>query len=132
MTPLEPPKSFGQENDSISSNTTLDPADPIGVFSDAPIAPVKRRRSDALKLTPDEARAVRVAVRKLRRAFGSFHVLAAKTGIPANTLRRVVNPNGIAPTGTFAIRLAAVAGVPVEVLLGGKVVVTAPIIGRAA
>ena len=113
MNPLDPPIEVGKETDSIF------------------IAP-KRRRSDALKLSPDEARAVRVAVRKLKRAFGSFHILSAKTGIPANTLRRVVNPNGIPPTGTFAIRLAAVAGVPVEVLLGGKVVVTAPIIGRAA
>lgn len=97
----------------------------------APATP-KRRRSDALKLSPDEAKAVRVAVRKLRRAFGSFTSLAAMTGIPSNTLRRVANPKGIAPTGTFAIRLAAVAKVPVEVLLGGKMVVTTPIIGRAA
>ncbi len=92
----------------------------------------KRRRSDALKLSPDEAKAVRVAVRKLKRVYGSFKALAVATGIPSNTLRRVVNPNSAAPTGTFAIRLAAVAKVPVEVLLGGKMVVTTPIIGRAA
>lgn len=92
----------------------------------------KRRRSDALKLSVDEAKAVRVAVRKLRRTFGSFNALAVATGIPSNTLRRVANPNGIPPTGTFAIRLAAVAKVPVEVLIGGKMVVTTPIIGRAA
>lgn len=92
----------------------------------------KRRRSNALKLSPDEVKAVRVAVRKLRRVFGSFTSLAAMTGIPSGTLRRIANPKGIPPTGTFAIRLAAVAKVPVEVLLGGKMVVTTPIIGRAA
>lgn len=108
------PSEAGQENDAV-----------------VPVSR-KRRRSDALKLSPDEAKAVRVAVRKLRRVFGSFTSLAALTGIPSNTLRRVANPKGIAPTGTFAIRLAAVAKVPVEVLLGGKMVVTTPIIGRAA
>jgi hypothetical protein len=124
MTALDPPNDFGKEISSISQDiASLTPL--------APTAP-KRKRSDALKLSPDEVRAVRAAVRKLWRAFGSFHVISAKTGIPANTLRRVVNPNGIPPTGTLAIRLAAVAGVPVEVLLGGKVIVTAPIIGRAA
>jgi len=92
----------------------------------------RRRRSDALKLSDEEAKAVRVAVRKLRRAFGSFNRLAAMLDIPANTLRRCANPKGARPTGTFAIRLAAVAKVPVEVLLGGKLVVTPVIIGRAA
>lgn len=129
MTALEPPNDFGQENVVNSSNTPLDPIASI----DLPIDPPKRRRrSDALKLTPDEVKAVRTALRKLRRAFGSFHTLSAKTGIPANTLRRAVNPNRTPPSGTLAIRLAAAAGVPVEVLLGGKVVVTTPIIGRAA
>ena len=75
---------------------------------------------------------MRVAIRKLRRAFGSFHALSAMTGIPASTLRRVANPNGARPRARFAIRLAAAAGVAVEVLLGGKMVVTTPVIGRAA
>ncbi|TKD12365.1 hypothetical protein [Polyangium fumosum] len=92
----------------------------------------RRRRSDALKLSDEEAKAVRVAVRKLRRAFGSFNRLAAMLGVPANTVRRVANPKGARPTGTFAIRLAAVANVPVEVLLGGKLIVAPIIIGRAA
>ena len=92
----------------------------------------KRRRSDALKLSADEAKAVRVAVRKMKRVYGSFTALAVATGIPSGTLRRIANPKGIPPTGTFAIRLAAVAKVPVEVLIGGKMVVTTPVIGRAA
>jgi hypothetical protein len=92
----------------------------------------QRRRSDALRLTDDEAKAVRIAIRKLVRAFGSYNRLAAMLEIPSNSLRRLTNPNGARPTGTFAIRLAAIAKVPVEVLLGGKMVVTTPIIGRAA
>jgi hypothetical protein len=114
MFDLSWPSEAGQENDTSKTS------------------PAKRRRSDALKLSPEETKAVRVAVRKLKRAFGSFACLAVQTGIPSGTLRRIANPNGIPPTGTFAIRLAAVAKVPVEVLLGGKVVVTTPIIGRAA
>jgi len=83
-------------------------------------------------LSAEEAKAVRIAVRKLRRVFGSFNALAVALAIPANTLRRFANPKGAPPTGTFAIRLAAAAKVPVEVLLGGKAVVTTPVIGRAA
>lgn len=114
MFDLSWPSEAGQENDTSKSS------------------PAKRRRSDALKLSPDEVRAVRVAVRKMKRAFGSFACLAVQTEIPAATLRRIANPKGIAPTGTFAIRLAAVAKVPVEVLLGGKLAVAPIVIGRAA
>jgi hypothetical protein len=123
MHDLSWPGSYGQENDPLC------PPDPE--LPPAP-EPKRRRRSDALKLSPEEARHVRVAVRKLKRAFGSFNALAARLNMPANTVRRMANPKGIAPTGTFVIRLAAVAKVPVEVLLGGKVVVTTPVIGRAA
>ncbi|MDI1435451.1 hypothetical protein [Polyangium sorediatum] len=121
MHDLDWPGSYGQENDP--------PCPP-----DPPVAPEERRRrkSGALMLSEDEARHVRVAVRKLRRAFGSFNALAARLDMPANTVRRIANPKGTPPTGTFAIRLAAVAGVAVEVLLGGKLVVTTPVIGRAA
>ncbi|MDC0746016.1 hypothetical protein [Polyangium mundeleinium] len=119
MHDLDWPGSYGQENDPPC------PPDPSET-------PRPRRKSGALMLSEDEARHVRVAVRKLRRAFGSFNALAARLDMPANTVRRIANPKGTPPTGTFAIRLAAVAGVAVEVLLGGKLVVTTPIIGRAA
>ncbi|MRG92543.1 hypothetical protein [Polyangium spumosum] len=122
MHDLDWPGSYGQENDPPC------PPDPPAASE----KPQKQRRSDALKLSPEEVKAVRVAVRKLRRAFGSFNALAARLNMPANTVRRMANPNGIPPTGTFAIRLAAAAGVAVEVLLGGKLVVTTPVIGRAA
>ena len=94
--------------------------------------PRKRRRSDALKLSADEAKAVRIAVRKLARAFGGFVRLGVMLEMPSATVRRIANPKGIPPTGTFAIRLAAVAKVPVEVLLGGKLAVAPVVIGRAA
>jgi hypothetical protein len=121
MFDLSWPNTDGQENDP--------PVEPAPI--PAP-EPKRGRRSDALKLSPDEVKAVRVAVRKLRRVFGSFNALAARLNMPANTVRRMANPKGIAPTGTFAIRLAAVAKVPVEVLLGGKLAVAPVIIGRAA
>ena len=120
MHDLDWPGSYGQEND-----PPCPPAEP------ETHEPKRRRKSGALMLSADEARHVRVAVRKLRRAYGSFRALSAMTGIPASTLRRAANPNG-SPTGTLAIRIAAAAGVAVEVLLGGKLVVTTPVIGRAA
>ncbi|MRG95764.1 helix-turn-helix domain-containing protein [Polyangium spumosum] len=116
MHDLDWPGSYGQENDP--------PCPP------EPETP-RRRKSGALMLSTEEARHVRVAVRKLRRAFGSFRAISAMTGIPASTLRRAANPKS-SPTGTLAIRIASAAGVAVEVLLGGKLVVTTPVIGRAA
>ncbi|MRG93749.1 hypothetical protein [Polyangium spumosum] len=119
MHDLSWPGSYGQENDP--------PCPPDVPETETP----SRRKSGALMLSEDEARHVRVAVRKLRRAFGSFRAISAMTGIPASTLRRAANPKS-SPTGTLAIRIAAAAGVAVEVLLGGKLVVTTPVIGRAA
>jgi hypothetical protein len=93
--------------------------------------PEPRTRSSALRLTPEEARAVRIAVRKIAAARGGYVALAIKIGIPTSTLYHAVRPNG-RPSPGLAIRLAAVAGVPVEVLLGGKVVVAPAVIGVAA
>jgi len=121
MFDLSWPNEAGQENDSSISSVP------------APAAQEpQRRRADALRLTDNEAKSVRIAIRKLRRAFGSYNRLAAMLEIPSSTLRRLAHPKHGCPTGTFAIRLAALAKVPVEVLLGGKMVVTTPIIGRAA
>lgn len=114
MFDLSWPGEAGQENDPFIS------------------APRKRRRSDALKLSADEAKAVRIAIRKLARTFGGYTRLGVMLEMPSATVRRMANPKGIAPTGTFAIRLAAVAKVPVEVLIGGKMVVAPIVIGRAA
>ena len=94
-----------------------------------PSAP--RTRSTALRLTQEEAHAVRVAIRKVAAARGGYVALAVKIGIPTSTLYHAVRPTG-RPSPGLAIRLAAVAGVPVEVLLTGKLAVQPPVIGRAA
>ena len=93
--------------------------------------PEPRARSTALRLTAEEAHAVRIAIRKVAAARGGYVALAVKIGIPTSTLYHAVRPTG-RPSPGLAIRLAAVAGVPVEVLLTGKLAVQPPIIGRAA
>ena len=97
------------------------PAPPGGQHPD-PSDPRRQPRADALRLTPAEAHAVRVAIRRIASARGGFVALSVKLGIPTNTLYHAARP-GSRPSGMLVIRLAAVAGVPVEVLLGGKVVV---------
>lgn len=57
------------------------------------------RCADALRLTDDEAKSVRIAIRKLRRTFGSYNRLAAMLEIPSSTLRRLaLERNMIAST----------------------------------
>jgi hypothetical protein len=93
--------------------------------------PEPRTRSSALRLSPEETRAVKVALRKIAKAKGGYIALAVAIGIPSSTLYHAARP-GSRPSPGLAIRLAAVAGVPVEVLLGGKVVVAPIVIGVAA
>ena len=93
--------------------------------------PEPRTRCTALRLTKAEAQAVRIAIRKIAAAKGGYVALAVKIGIPTSTLYHAVRPTGT-PSPGLAIRLAAVAKVPVEVLLGGKVAVAPAIIGVAA
>lgn len=91
----------------------------------------RRTRYTALRLTPEESHAVKVAIRKVARAKGGYVALAVAIGIPTSTLYHAARP-GSRPSPGLAIRLAAIAGVPVEVLLGGKVVVAPIVIGVAA
>ena len=91
----------------------------------------RRTRADALKLSPQEAHAVRVATRRIAAARGGFVALSVAIGVSTNTLYHAANPKR-RPSLAFAVRLAAAAKVPVEVLLGGRVVVAPAIIGRAA
>jgi hypothetical protein len=107
--PVHPPPAAGQDTD----------------------PPARRTRADALRLSPAEAHAVRVAIRKVANARGGFVALSVALGIPTNTLYHAARP-GSRPSPGLAIRLAGVAGVPVEVLLGGKLAVQPPVIGRAA
>jgi hypothetical protein len=102
-----------------------------GQPTDPPDPSEPRTRSSALRLSPEEARAVRVAVRKIAAARGGYVALAVKIGIPTSTLYHAARP-GNRPSPGLAIRLAAVAGVPVEVLLGGKLVTAPVVIGVAA
>jgi hypothetical protein len=93
--------------------------------------PERRSRCAALKVTPEEARHIRVATRKVAKARGGFLALAVATGIPVSTVYYAARPNGRASLA-FAVRLAEAAKVPVEVILTGKLAVQPPIIGRAA
>lgn len=74
----------------------------------------------ALYLTAEEQRHVRAALQNAIRAHGSFNALALALGMPRETLyglsarRRSIQ-------GTFAIRLAKVAGVSVESILTGAI-----------
>jgi hypothetical protein len=102
-----------------------------GQVTDPPDPPERRTRCSALRLSPEESRAVKVAIRKVAAARGGYISLAVAIGIPSSTLYHAARP-GSRPSPGLAIRLAAVAGVPVEVLLGGKLAVQPPIIGRAA
>jgi len=55
-----------------------------------PDAPEPRTRSTALRLTPEEARAVRVAIRKVAAARGGYVALTVRLGIPTSTLYHAV------------------------------------------
>jgi hypothetical protein len=94
--------------------------------------PEPRTRCSALRLTAAEARAVKTAIRKVAATRRNGYIaLAVKLGIPPATLYHAMSPKG-RPSPGLAIRFAAVVGVPVEVLLGGKVVVAPAIVGVAA
>jgi hypothetical protein len=93
--------------------------------------PEHRRRADAFKLTREEAQRVRTATRKIAAARGGFVALAVAIGVSTSIVYHAANPKR-RPSLAFAVRLAAVAGVPVEVILTGKLVVAPPVIGVAA
>lgn len=78
-----------------------------------------RTRASALRLTPEEAQRVRIAIRKVARARGGFVALAVALGIPTNTLYHAARP-GSRPSPGLAICLAAVAKVSMDALLTGS------------
>jgi len=94
-------------------------------------APEPRTKSDAFKLTREEAQRVRTATRKIAAARGGFLALAVAIGVSMSAVYHAANPKR-RPSLAFAVRLAAVAGVPVEVILTGKLAVQPPVIGVAA
>lgn len=103
-----------------------------GQATDPPDVHERPTRYSVLRLSADEARAVRIAIRKVASAHpGKYVGLAVEIGIPTSTLYAAARPTG-RPSPGLAIRLAAIAKVPVEVLLGGKLAVQPPVIGVAA
>ncbi len=80
----------------------------------------KGARSAALSLSSEEVRRVRAALTNASLAYGGVDVLASVMGVPPASLYRVKCRR---PSGTLAIRLAAAARVPVEVMLSGKLAV---------
>lgn len=93
--------------------------------------PEPRTRCSALRLTDEEVKAVRVAVRKVAHAKGGYKRLAILMEVPPSTVYYAARPNGRTSAG-FVLRLAAVAKVPVETILTGRLAVQPPVIGVAA
>ena len=93
--------------------------------------PEPHRRADAFKLTREEAQRVRTATRKIAAARGGFVALSVALGVSSSAVYHAANPKR-RPSLAFAVRLAAVAGVPVEVILSGKLAVAPAVIGVAA
>jgi hypothetical protein len=93
--------------------------------------PEPRTHADAFKLSREEAQRVRTATRKVAATCGGFVALSVKMGVSTSAVYHAANPKR-RPSLAFAVRLASVAGVPVEVILSGKLAVQPPVIGVAA
>jgi hypothetical protein len=78
--------------------------------------PPKRRKgfpAPSLSLTPEEARAVRVAASNIARTFGGLGKLAAALGVSRNALSRKRRPSA-----GLAVALARVSSLSVDAVLG--------------
>lgn len=80
--------------------------------------PPRRRRSSGLSLTPDEARHLRVALRNIRWAYGSWACVSEVMGVEMETLTKFVSRKSHGSPG-IALRAAQAAGMHVEALLSG-------------
>jgi hypothetical protein len=94
----------------------MSPVDRPASQGQPPDPPERRTKSSALRLSEAEATAVRVAIRKVAKARGSYTSLAVAVaiGIPTSSLYAAARPTG-RPSPGLAIRLAAVAGARVKV-----------------
>lgn len=63
---------------------------------------------------------VRTALRYLKRRAGGWTPLAKALGFQYDTLEKVANNRGRGVSASMALRVARVAGVPVDDLLGGR------------
>jgi plasmid maintenance system antidote protein VapI len=70
-------------------------------------------------LTPGEQSNVRTALRYFRREYGGWKSIAKMLGFELDSVSKV-NLGGRNVSGSMAIRVARIAGVPVEALLAGK------------
>jgi hypothetical protein len=98
--------------------------------------PPKRRRGTrpaAFRLTAEESRHARAALKNAARTFGGYPALATAIGVPVATLHRA-NGKHRPFSGTLAIRLAKVAKVSVEAMLSGTLTAagTCPTCGHVA
>ncbi len=75
----------------------------------------------SLRLSDEEVRHVRAAVRNTARAYGGIAVLAEVMGVPVDTLYGVLSKAKHRASGTFAIRLARAAGLSLEAILTGAI-----------
>jgi hypothetical protein len=91
-------------------------------------APHPRRHPEAL---PRGAQRVRTATRKVANACGGFVALAVALGVSTSVVYHAANPKR-RPSLAFAVRLAALAKVPVDALLSGKLAMQPAVIGVAA
>ena len=81
----------------------------------------KRRKSHALRLTPDEVRHLAASLQNLRRAFGTWACLAEAMGIRESLLSAAGSPRkGKGGSPALALRAAKVSGMSVEAVLSGK------------
>lgn len=71
------------------------------------------------RLLPDEQENVRVALRFMRARLGELAILAKEMKLSYRSLSRALEVGG-RPSAGMAIRVARVAGVPVEKVLAGK------------
>ena len=79
--------------------------------------PKGRRRPVCVSLTAEEARHLRVALRNLRRAYGSWECLAQVMDMAPGTLQGALYQP---PGPGLALRAARAAGMHVETLLTGQ------------
>jgi len=84
------------------------------VWKRTPTSPPKKRPG---RLTPEEQENVRLAIRSLRRRYGTLPNVAIALGMSLKSLEHVLTKRTV--TAAIALETARVAGVPVdEVLLG--------------
>jgi hypothetical protein len=78
-----------------------------------------RRRKPCLSLTPAQAARLRLTLKNLYRAYGSWQCLAEVMGVAARTLQNIVYERRPGAPSTAA-HAARAAGIPVEQLLSGS------------